>query len=429
MTSRLQAAKILLKLIQQKKTLSFLKNDMAKVDIKNKALVQELCYGVARWYYRLTFIANYFLQKPLRIKDQDIYILILIGLYQLLFTRIPPHAALSETVLAARGLKKEWGTKLINGILRNFLKKEDILRQEILEHEEAFYAHPFWLIKKIKDAWPANWRLILETNNEHPPQCLRINQRKVSREHYLKLLEDQQIKAKILPLTQSGVIVCKPVDVTLLPGFNAGWVFIQDGSAQLAAELLMPCEGERILDACAAPGGKTSHILQIQPKLDELVAVDNDSSRLEKLRQNLSRLQLTAKIICQDITCLDWWDGKLFDRILLDAPCSATGVIKRHPDIKLLRTPQDIPLLTNIQLKALTTMWQLLKTGGTLLYVTCSILPEENEQIIQTFIDTHEECQVQAINTPWGLPLKLGRQILPGMHLGMDGFYFAKLKK
>jgi 16S rRNA (cytosine967-C5)-methyltransferase len=284
------------------------------------------------------------------------------------------------------------------------------------------------LIKKIQAAWPT-WKNILAANNEHPPQCLRINQRKISRQAYLEELARQNIQAEVLTHTQSGIRLIKPMDITLLPGFVKGWVSIQDGSAQLAAELLMPGTNDRILDACAAPGGKTCHILELQPTLSELVALDNDSRRLERLQQNLDRLGLSARIVSEDVTHLDWWDGKLFDRILLDAPCTATGVIRRHPDIKLLRTPADIPLLTHIQLQALTTLWHTLKPGGTLLYVTCSILPEENWQLIQNFMTKQATCKVQEINADWGMAVKIGRQILPGMHKGMDGFYFAKLIK
>lgn len=426
--SRLEAAKILTQLIGQERSLSDLRKELSGVNKEDKPLVQELCYGVARWYEQLDFILSQILKKPLKQKDIDVYSLLLIGLYQLSFTRIPNHAAINETVAAARKLHKEWATKLINAVLREYLRNKEAIEAKIKANEDAYYSHPAWLINKIKSAWPC-FESILEANNQYPPFCLRVNCLKTSREAYLSSLAKLNIKAEPIPFTQSGIIIDKALDIHQLPHFLDGYFTVQDGAAQLAAELLAPEEGELILDGCAAPGGKTTHLLEIQPKLKKLVAIDSEEKRLQKVRDNLDRLELSAEIICDDITDLKWWNGELFDRILLDVPCSALGVIRRHPDIKLLRKPQDVLELKYIQAKILEAAWKILKPLGCLLYVTCSLLPDENEQVITSFINQHQDCVEQVIEANWGIARSVGRQILPGMYKGMDGFYFAKLIK
>lgn len=426
--ARLLAVKILVKLIDENKSLSQLKSELTKVDPKDRPFTQELCFGVARWFYRLTFIVDQLLKKPLKEKDSDIYVLLLVGVYQLLYTRVPDHAAISETVNVARGLKKEWATGLINAILRAFVKNKDKLLASISKNPEALYAHPEWFIEKVKKAWPS-WESILEANNQHPPLCIRVNIQKISRDDYLAKLKEHNIECDIIPWTLSGIRLQKAVDISALPHFSEGFVSIQDGSAQLAAELLDAQSGEKVLDACAAPGGKTGHILERQPKLKELIALDNDANRLKKVEENLQRLGFTATIICHDILDLGWWNGEVFDRILLDVPCSSTGVINRHPDIKLLREETDIPNLAKTQYEALETIWKTLKNEGTLLYVTCSIFPEENELIVKKFLNAHDDCIEEEINADWGLKVSVGKQILPGMYPGMDGFYFAKLRR
>lgn len=426
--ARIEAAQILLALIVQKKSLSQLRSEFEKVATKDRGLVQELCYGVARWYFRLEFIANFFIKKPLKAKDQDIQILILLGLYQLIFMRIPDYAAISETVEVARHLQKEWATKLINGVLRSYLKNKSNLNEKIAQNKVANYAHPAWLINGIQNAWES-WREILEANNSHPLLCIRVNALKTTRQNYKNLLTAEDIAAIEIPYTDHGLVLNAPLDIRRLPGFEEGLFSIQDGAAQLAAEILQPQKDERILDACAAPGGKTCHLLEIQPHLKSLVALDNDDKRLALLRENLHRLDLQAQVINHTVTNLDWWDQNQFDRILLDAPCSATGVISRHPDIKLLRRPEDLFQLRQIQYKALETLWPTLKPQGWLLYVTCSVFPEENSQIISKFMTNHPDCIEQKIHASWGIAQSSGRQILPGMIAGMDGFYFALLQK
>lgn len=379
-------------------------------DPRDRALLQALCFGVCRWYFRLDRILQQLLQKPLKNKDQDIYALLLVGLYQLIFMRIPAYAAIGETVEATKSLKKIWAKSFVNGVLREYQRREK-------DFDSLDYSHPEWMIKKIKQDFPNDWEKILEANNQHPPFSLRVNQQRISRVNYLEKLQAEGIAAEIIQNTQSGIILREPIDVGLLPGFKKGDVSVQDGAAQMAAELLELEPKQRVLDGCAAPGGKTSHILECEPTVD-CIAVDQDPVRLDSVKENLQRLHLTAKCIVADLANISaWWDGKLFDRILLDAPCSATGVIRRHPDIKLLRRESDIVKLAEVQCKLLDKVWELLKPNGKILYVTCSIFAEENVQVVQKFTANHPDAVEEKI-----------LQILPGMQ-GMDGFFFARLRK
>jgi len=391
--------------------------------VRDRSLIQAMCYGVCRFYSRLDIILSYLLKKPLKTKDSDIHALLLIGLYQLMEMRVPPHAAVAETVNATDKFKKPWARGLVNAVLREYLRQSDEIQEKIKEEEEAFYAHPAWWIEAIRTAWPAHWQHILEANNSHPSFALRVNQQHLGREKYLG-----SVSAHIMPQTQQGIILEIPTSIDKLPGFSAGDVSVQDGAAQLAAELMELKSKLRVLDACAAPGGKLTHMLEIEPSL-LMVAVDKEPARISSIKENLLRLKLKASCICQDVSKVEaWWDKQLFDRILLDAPCSASGVVRRHPDIKLLRQPSDIKSLAKEQLHLLTSLWPLLKPGGLLLYVTCSIFLEENVEVVRQFIASHADAQEDIIHADWGLACTYGRQILPGMH-EMDGFYYARLKK
>lgn len=397
-----------------------------KIAERDYPLLQAICYGVCRWYFRLDAIAKLLLEKPLKQKDQDIYILILIGLYQLIEMRIPDHAAVGETVAAAKNLKKIWAKNLVNGVLRQYQRNAKSLNDKLNNNLVAAFSHPYWIIEKIQHDWPFEWEFILEHNNQHPPFSLRINNKFNSREKYLSSLA---FESSLIPETVSGIILDKAIDVDQLPGFKAGHISVQDGAAQLAATLLMLEPGQRVLDACAAPGGKTAHILELEPGIAELVAIDRDEERLHAVDDNLQRLQLKANVICADAGEINtWWNGKLFDRILLDAPCSASGVIRRHPDIKLLRRATDIPALAEEQKQLLNSIWQTLKPGGILLYATCSIFHEENDLLLKEFLTSHPDAKEERIDVSWGKECDIGRQILPGMH-NMDGFYYARLKK
>lgn len=396
---------------------------------KEQGLLKEICFGTLRWFHRLNCITQQLIKIPLKQKDQDIFVLILIGLYQLLFLRIPQHAVVSETVAAAYALKKPWAAKLINGVLRQYIRDSQNILSLLEQNPVAHFSHPIWLIEAMQTAWPNHWQTILENNNQHPPLSCRVNGEQYSRNDYLSLLQVQDISVNNIEFTTHGLIINTPQDVHQLPAFTTGAISVQDGAAQLAATLLNVAAGDRVLDACAAPGGKTTHILEIQPELEKLIAVDIDEKRMLLLQENLSRANSHAEIIIGNAAQPQtWWDGKLFDRILCDAPCSATGVIRRHPDIKILRRETDVAQLIEQQWQLLNALWPLLKIGGTLLYVTCSVLPVENSDLLQRFISEHSDAHEEKINALWGVAQDVGRQILTGMH-NMDGFYYAKLKK
>lgn len=397
----------------------------------DKAFCQALCFGVLREYLKLEYLLGHLLERPLRPKDRDIHCLMLIGLYQLTAMRTPDHAAVSETVAVTKPLRKPWARSLVNAVLRNFRRRERALFEALTAETDpsAFYAHPTWLLDKLRQAWPQDWQTLVAANNRQAPMSLRVNRRKTDREAYLQTLAERGLAASALPHTQAGIRLSQPTGVEHLPGFAAGEVSVQDGAAQLAAQLLQARPGERVLDACAAPGGKTAHILESQPDLTELVAIDNDPDRLARVTETLQRLNLSTSLVCADAAETgQWWDNRPFDRILLDAPCSATGVIRRHPDIKLLRRATDIPALQAGQYKLLQRLWPLLKQGGMLLYATCSVLPEENQHQIERFLAEHTDARLQPIEAPWGRPTPAGRQLLPGDE-DMDGFFYAVLLK
>lgn len=398
-------------------------------DPAERPLTQELCYGVMRYVVRLQAIAAKLLNRPLKKKDRDVECLILIGLYQLIYMRIPPHAAVAETVEAVKGLNKPWAKGVVNAVLRNFQRQQEVLLSEIDREPATQYAHPQWLLSMIRERWPDQWQAIAIANNDYPPMVLRVNQQHGSRDAYLKRLSDAGMAASAIDAVPSAIVMEQSVDVMQLPGFSAGHVSVQDGAAQLAAWLLDLQPGQRVLDACAAPGGKCCHIIERQSQLSEVVAIDVDEQRLQSVRENLSRIGLTATVVCGDASRpAQWWDGKLFDRILLDAPCSASGVIRRHPDIKQLRCEEDIATLVQRQGEILEGMWSLLTPGGLLLYATCSIFPEENHLQIERFIQTHHDAMAPPLEQQWGRAMPVGRQVLPADE-GMDGFYYASLRK
>jgi 16S rRNA (cytosine967-C5)-methyltransferase len=394
--------------------------------VKDRAFIQALCYGVCRQYHRLDFILTQLLAKPL--KDAEVKALALVGLYQLNFMRVKAHAAVSETVLATG--KKPWAKSLINAVLRTYLREQEGLERKADKVQVAALSHPDWLIKQLEQDWPEQASNILLENNQQPPMVLRVNLAKTSREHYLQLLLDQNIAAETIRFCPSALRLDKPVPVELLPGFVQGLASVQDTAAQLAAGLLDVQPGQRVLDVCAAPGGKTAHILESQPQLKELVAVDIDGIRMLRVSENLQRLSLHATLVVGDAAKpADWWDGRLFDRILLDAPCSALGVIRRHPDIKLLRRAEDIAQLQTLQKTILAAAWPLLAPGGVLVYATCSILKQENEQQIQAFLAEHPDAVELSLEAAdWGVAGICGRQILTG-ESAMDGFYYARISK
>ena len=367
------------------------------------------------------------LSKGLKNKDSDVRALLLIGLYQLQFMRIPDHAVLDQTVSATSALGKKWARGLTNAVLRNALRKNDEIQSVLEDHAEFRFAHPQWLCEALKKAWGPEFQGIVDAGNTHPPMCLRVNTRKNSPADYQKLLHDSEIESE----TTEGIPsldLRQPVGVDRLPGFENGLCSVQDKAAQLCAPLLDLRAGKRVLDACAAPGGKTGHLLETCQDIT-LTAMDISPERLVDVASNLERLGLNAELIAEDAANTGkWWDGKAFDRILLDAPCSGTGVIRRHPDIKLLRRPSDIQSFCQQQHRLLEALWPIVAEDGLLLYVTCSIMPEENEEQISAFVDRHSNARVRHIDADWGITQISGRQLLPSVD-GPDGFYFALIEK
>ena len=398
-------------------------------DRRDVSFAKDLCYGVLRRQTRLEAVLAVLLDRPLRKRDKDLHMLLLAGLYQLLHTQVPTYAAVAETVAAASAFGKAWAKGLINGVLRRFCRERDALLELVDRDESVAFAHPRWLVDAFQRCWPEDWHRVLSANNEHPPMTLRVNRRRSDPRDYLAKLEQADLPACPAPHTAAGIILARPVEVAELPGFADGLVSLQDAAAQQAAPLLALRPGQRVLDACAAPGGKTAHILEWEPGLGELVALDKDPRRVARMTEGLNRLGLAASTVCGDAQqTQDWWDGQSFDHILLDAPCSATGVIRRHPDIKLLRQPQQLPTLVEAQARLLEALWPLLAPGGTLVYATCSVLHEENEIQIARFIETHLDARPCPIEALWGRSRHGGRQILPGEDY-MDGFFYALLRK
>ena len=398
-------------------------------DAREKALIQEFCYGTMRWYFRLDNILSRLTTRPIKAKDIDIKALLLCGLYQMMFLRTPDHAAVSATVEAAKKLNKPWAAQMVNAVLRRFQREHDAIKQVMLESPVTRYAHPEWFISRLKKQWPDSWQTILETNNQYPPLHLRVNRLKETRESYIKKLHECGIDASPARYAESGIVIHDPVPTDRLPEFSLGHVTIQDFGAQLVTTLLEPASGMRILDACAAPGGKTGQIIELCPDVSKLVAVESEASRVKLLQNTKERLGFEATVIQADVMQTDqWWDGTLYDRILLDAPCSASGVVRRHPDIKYLRTPEQIDKLIPIQQRMLEVLWPLLKPGGKLLYVTCSVFTEENDEQIKQFSSSHASVQVISVSVDWGVSMHYGRQTLPG-HDEADGFYCSVLLK
>lgn len=430
MNPRLAAAKALAAVLSGKASLnSSLPTQLDKVEDRDRGFTQDLAFGTARWQPRLSALAEKLLQKPFKVADADVEALLLVGLYQLLYTRVPAHAAIGETVGCADKLKKPWAKGLLNAVLRNAQRESETIFAELERDPVVRTAHPRWLQKSLKAFWPEQWEAICEANNAHPPMILRVNRRHHSRDAYLALLGEAGIAATPCVYSRDGIVLEAAADVRSLPGFAEGWLSVQDEAAQLAADLLDLAPGQRVLDACCAPGGKTCHILEAEPALAGVVAVDLEAKRLVRVKENLERLGLSADLIAADGRDIDkWWDGKPFQRILLDAPCSATGVIRRHPDIKLTRQPDDIVALAQLQGELLDAMWKTLEVGGVLLYATCSTLPTENTEVIAAFLGRTPGARELDLATAAGIQQPHGRQLL-AQQGGHDGFYYAKLIK
>ncbi len=389
---------------------------------RDAALLKAMAFGMLRWHHRLQWQLRSLIGEHKARRDAVVAALIRCGLFQIQFLRVPDHAAVAATVAAARHLGKSGRVGLINALLRRFLRERPAFEPQ-QGNPVAYYSHPAWFIEAVRGDWPAQVNTILAANNEQPPMWLRVNRRQSTPGQYLKELDAVGLAGRLAPAAGPDAVLLKqPVPVTALPGFAAGRVSVQDGAAQLACELVDLAPGLRVLDACAAPGGKTAHMLERCPGLD-LVAIDRSPRRVELLTAGLARLGITARVIAGDAAePSDWWDGQPFDRILLDAPCSATGVIRRHPDIKVLRQPDDVSRARTEQVRLLVRLWPLLAPGGRLVYATCSVLRAENQALVGEFL-ARTDIAEGPVRAACG-----ERQILPG-EANMDGFYYACILK
>ena len=428
LNSRAAAAKLSWQIIDQGQSLDAVLSNYFETLEENstdKGFIQELVYGVCRWYGELDAVSKELLRTPIRNKDRVIHFVLLVGLYQIRHLNTADHAAVAETVSACKQLNKPWAKNLINGCLRSYL------REPISELENADeVAHPDWMNEVIHTAWPDYANNIIKANNLRPPMCLRVNSRQFNRDDYLIELANAEINAHPDPFADDGIILTKACSVNQLPQFFKGACSVQDTAAQLAADILAPEVGMKVLDACAAPGGKTAHLLERTDNQLDLHALDISEHRAEQLGSTLDRLALNATLITADASVTPSWQvpESGYDRILIDAPCSGLGVIRRHPDIKHHRRLSDIDKLIGVQQQLLDNLWTTLKPGGLLLYMTCSILPSENEEQMKRFVSKQNDAMLVAIEHPNALALKLGKQTLTGVH-DMDGFYYCLLEK
>lgn len=392
--------------------------------VKDKGFVQELVYGLCRWYGELEQVSKNYLRSPIRKKDRVVHFLLLIGFYQLRYLNTADHAAISETVQACKQLNKVWAKQLVNGCLRNHQRSPAEVADAVTR------SHPSWLVEAITKAWPNHALAIMHANNQRPPMCLRVNRLQYHRDDYLSTLRQQGIDAQTDPYSDDGIVLKKPYGVNKLPGFESGACSVQDTAAQLAATLMDLAPGHTVLDACAAPGGKTAHMLECMDNQGEVHALDISEKRCEQLESTLRRLNLTAGVFCADATTEPSWPlpNNGYDRILIDAPCSGIGVIRRHPDIKHHRRPNDVRALNKTQYALLVSLWPHLKPGGKLLYMTCSILPSENNNQLKRFVQNTPDAMVVSVDHPSALTQTYGVQTLPGVH-SMDGFYYGLLVK
>ena len=422
---RAKAAGVLLAVEQGQSLSQCLPPALSRLNVSDRPALQALCYGACRWFHRLDDELEGRLKKPLRTQDRIIHHLMLVALFQLRFSQQASYAVLNETVEACRTLGRPHLTGLVNGVLR----AAERTGAPESSSDAARVSHPTWMVEKLRHNWPEDWPAIVAANNAQAPMTLRVNGLRFRRDEYLALLAEAGIEAAPTRYAPLGIQLAQPVPVDQLPWFADGAVSVQDEAAQLCTTLLDLAPGQRVLDACAAPGGKTCAILEACRDLAEVVAIDESESRLPRVQENLDRLDLSATLQQADAADIDnWWDGEVFDRILLDVPCSASGVIRRHPDIKLLRRESDIVPLASIQLGLLQAMWSILKPGGRLVYATCSVFPQENHRIIQRFRKQQDNVRLLEPEVSWGRNMGAGRQLLPEPD-SHDGFFYAVLEK
>lgn len=446
--SRSAALKILLSVLKDGQSLNSLNHLTENLDARDAGFARMLSFGVLRFYNQLQAQLKPLLKKQLKAKDSDIQLTILIALYQLVHTRVPDYAVVDAAVTQVRKSRKKWAASMVNAVLRNFIRQQE-KQPTKFNSEEAEYAHPVWIIDRYKHDWPECWKEILLSNNVQAPMTIRVNRQRVNPDSYKETLQREYgLEAEKIRGVADALLLDDARDVRQLPGFEEGWFSVQDAGAQLAACILQPQAGDKILDACAAPGGKTAHMFEIQPDI-VVTALDISESRLERVKENCQRLGFNAQLITADAVEVEqWWQGEPFDKILLDVPCSASGVIRRHPDIKHLRRAEDIDELVKLQREILVKNWEILKPGGRLLYATCSVFKVENEDQVAWFIDNTPTAKLVDL-TEWKAPVyeapgirgtgsenvvcelavaKVGLQLFP-VNFVNDGFYYALLEK
>ncbi len=425
-SARALALRVLGRVLDQGRTLdeAFADAPAAMLAARDLAFARELAFGVCRWYYALREQLAARLQKPLRARDRDVEIILLLGLYQLRVLGTGAHAAVNESVALVPARKQGWARGLVNAVLRAAAREPRV--DAGLPDVAASY--PSWMLARIRADWPAAAARILQAGNARAPMTLRVDTARWERAQALAALADAGIEARAHPRVASAIELAESRDPTDLPGFADGRLSVQDAAAQLAAELLDCAPGTHVLDACAAPGGKTLHLLARHPGI-ELDALDLSASRLERVAENLARAGASARLLEGDAaTPASWHDGRPYSAILADLPCSASGVIRRHPDIKLLRRESDLAVLGELQTRIVAALWPLLAPGGRLLYATCSIFRDENDRRVETLLATLPGAVEIGLAEDWGEPCAHGRQILPGSD-AMDGFYYALLEK
>jgi 16S rRNA (cytosine967-C5)-methyltransferase len=406
MNTRVAVAEVIAQVLRGKSLSALLPEYVSKIAEKDIGLFKQLCFGTLRWYPAIELLLQELMKKPMREKEFEIQGLLASGLYQLMHTRIADHAAINETVDAVTKLKRPWAKSLVNAVLRNFLRQRSALETKLTKNPIFVRAHPQWLLDRLFNCWGSVLAIeVLAANNQQAPMTLRVNQLQGSRDAYLEQLAAENISAEATEFSPQGIQLQSATDVATLPGWASGAVSVQDEAAQLAAQLLELSQ------------------------LDSVTAIELESRRMPRVEENLQRLGLKAQLIVADASATaDWWSGDSFQRILLDAPCSASGVIRRHPDIKLLRKPTDIVKLAELQLQLLRSLWQTLEEGGILLYATCSVLPDENDQVIEKFLAETPEAELYSIDGKWGIKTDFGRQLFPTIN-GSDGFYYSRLSK
>ena len=396
-------------------------------DSRDRALLMALLSEGARWWLRFDAAIDGLLEKPLRHKDPAIHALLVLGLVQLEIMQLPSYAAVAATVEATRALKRPQLAGLVNAVLRRWQRERETLLAKLDLQAQTRHAHPAWLAAALAHDWPAQAEAVLAADNHEPPLMLRVNRQHNTLEVFIEQLRTAGYAATPHPWLRDAVVLPHSADVTRMPGFEDGAFAVQDGAAQVAADLLDLHDGIRVLDACAAPGGKACHLLE-RAAID-LTALEVDAARSERIRQNLMRLRLDAKLVIGDASKpAGWWNGQLFDRILIDAPCSATGVLRRRPDVRLHRRASDIAAMHAQQLRILTALWPLLAPGGKLLYITCSVLRAENEATVKKLLSQQADARAATFTLPVGQAAAVGWQILPGDG-DLDGMYYALLQK